>query len=46
MGVTAIADSLKEAIDTSYGMVERISFDNAYYRHDIGKRALMAKVED
>ena len=46
LGVTAIADSLKEAIDTSYGMVERISFDNAYYRHDIGKRALMAKVED
>lgn len=44
LGVTAIADSLKEAVDASYGMVERIHFDNAYYRSDIGKRALEAEV--
>ncbi|MBQ6498921.1 MAG: phosphoribosylamine--glycine ligase [Ruminococcus sp.] len=44
LGVTAIADSLKEAVDASYGMVKRIHFDNAYYRCDIGKRALEAEV--
>ena len=42
LGVTAIADTLKEAIDGSYDMVERIHFDNAFYRHDIGARALKA----
>ncbi len=41
LGVTAIADSLQEALDGSYEMVRKISFDNAYYRSDIGKRALM-----
>ena len=44
LGVTAIADRLKEAVDASYGMVKRIHFDNAYYRSDIGKRALEAEV--
>ena len=43
LGVTAIADTLKEAIDSSYKMVEQIHFDNAFYRHDIGQRALKAK---
>ena len=43
LGVTAIADTLKEAIDASYGMVEKIHFDNAFYRRDIGRRALEAK---
>lgn len=43
LGATAIGDTLKEAIDKSYIMVENIKFDNAYYRHDIGKRALLAK---
>ena len=42
LGVTAVADTLKEAVDSSYEMVGRIRFDNAYYRHDIGKRALAA----
>ena len=46
LGVTAIADSLKEAIDSSYKMVEQIHFDNAFYRRDIGARALKAKAED
>ena len=44
LGVTAIADTLKDAIDASYAMVEQIRFDNACYRHDIGKRALEAKL--
>jgi len=42
LGVTAIADSLQSAIDAAYADVERIEFDNAYYRKDIGKRALLA----
>ncbi len=43
LGVTATADTLEEAIDAAYEKVEKIHFDNAYYRHDIGKRALLAK---
>lgn len=42
LGVTAIADSLKDALDKSYNAVEDIKFDNAFYRHDIGARALKA----
>ena len=42
LGATAVADSLTEAIDKAYGMVGTIKFDNAYYRSDIGKRALAA----
>ena len=42
LGVTAVADSLAEAVSDSYSMVERIDFKNAYYRKDIGKRALEA----
>ena len=40
LGVTATADTLEEAIDKSYEAVKRIHFDNAYYRTDIGQRAL------
>lgn len=42
LGVTAIASGLSEAIDASYKMVKEISFENAYYRKDIGARALKA----
>ena len=42
LGATAIADSLEDAIKASYEMVKTISFDNAYYRNDIGARALKA----
>ena len=40
LGATAVAESLPEAIEKAYEMVEKIHFENAYYRHDIGKRAL------
>ncbi len=40
LGVTATANTLKDAIEKAYDKVEKISFGNAYYRHDIGKRAL------
>ena len=42
LGATAIAGTLEEAIAKSYAMVETIHFDNAFYRHDIGQRALAA----
>ncbi len=42
LGVTSIDDTLEGAIEKSYKKVEMISFGNAYYRHDIGKRALAA----
>ena len=40
LGVTAVEDTLEKAIDSSYAKVQKVSFDNAYYRKDIGKRAL------
>jgi phosphoribosylamine---glycine ligase len=40
LGVTEIADTLEQAIKLSYNAVEKISFGNAYYRHDIGQKAL------
>ncbi|MBQ8228225.1 MAG: phosphoribosylamine--glycine ligase [Clostridia bacterium] len=43
LGVTATADSLEEAIEKSYKAVEGVHFDNAFYRKDIGQRALKAK---
>ena len=43
LGVTAVADSLQEAIDDAYAGVERISFEKAFYRKDIGQRALAAE---
>ena len=42
LGVTAVADSLQEAVDAAYDMAGRIRFDNSYIRHDIGARALKA----
>jgi phosphoribosylamine--glycine ligase len=42
LGVTAVADTLQGAIEGAYANVATISFDNAYYRHDIGQRALRA----
>ncbi|MCF0137869.1 MAG: phosphoribosylamine--glycine ligase [Oscillospiraceae bacterium] len=41
LGVTAVCDTLPGAIDSAYEKVSRISFGNAFYRHDIGARALM-----
>ena len=43
LGVTATADTLKEAIDAAYAKVEKVSFANAYCRSDIGARAMKAK---
>ena len=43
LGVTSTADSLENAIKASYDKVKNITFGNAYYRKDIGQRALKAK---
>jgi phosphoribosylamine--glycine ligase len=45
LGVTSVADSLAEAIEASYEKVGKIAFEGAFYRHDIGKRALAAGEE-
>ena len=42
LGVTETAPTLKEAIDKAYETVKSVNFDNAYYRSDIGQRALKA----
>ena len=43
LGVTATAECLECAIKGAYEKTERISFGNAYFRHDIGQRALAAR---
>ncbi|MBI3363426.1 MAG: phosphoribosylamine--glycine ligase [Ignavibacteriae bacterium] len=42
LGVTAIGskDNLEETIDRAYRAVEKITFDGAYYRSDIGKKGV------
>jgi len=45
LGVTDVNESLKGAIDGAYAKVNKIKFDNAFYRHDIGARALLATEE-
>lgn len=40
LGVTAMAATLKEALSDAYAAAERIHFDGAFLRHDIGQRAL------
>ena len=46
LGVTAVAEDLPAAIKASYEKVATIHFDNAYYRRDIGQRALKALEEN
>ncbi|MGN1334375.1 MAG: phosphoribosylamine--glycine ligase [Anaerovoracaceae bacterium] len=43
LGVTETADTLKGAIEAAYETVKSVNFENAYYRTDIGQRALMAE---
>ena len=42
LGVTERGKDIKEAIEKAYKSVEKVSFDNAYYRKDIGQKALAA----
>ena len=43
LGVTNVAPTLGEAIKRSYADVKRIKFEGAYYRTDIGAKAMKAK---
>lgn len=43
LGVTATADTLEKAINKAYEKVGKVDFENAFYRKDIGARALKAK---
>ena len=40
LGVTATAEDLKTAVDRAYRAVAATRFENAFYRRDIGRRAL------
>ena len=42
LGVTAVAKTLPEAVKDAYTMAEQVTFENRYYRKDIGARALKA----
>ena len=42
LGVTEVGACLNCAINAAYETVKSVKFDNAYYRHDIGQRALAA----
>ena len=43
LGVTAVKDTLEEAIAAAYEMTAKVKFENGFYRHDIGAKALAAK---
>ena len=44
LGVVATADDLPSAVAEAYRQAEKVHFDNAFYRRDIGRRALEALV--
>ena len=46
LGCTETAASLREAVDKAYALAGRVSFGNAFYRRDIGKKALAAYGEE
>lgn len=43
LGVTQVADTLKESIDKAYERVKQVTFKGAYYRHDIGAKAVFTQ---
>ena len=45
-GVTAVQPTLGQAVQAAYARVGHVHFENAYYRRDIGARALQALREE
>ena len=45
LGAVSTAERLEDAIIDAYKLVDKIKFEGAYYRHDIGARALACKGE-
>jgi len=43
LGVSATGATLREALDSAYEAMGRISFEGMVYRRDIGRRALGGK---
>jgi phosphoribosylamine--glycine ligase len=41
LGVTALGDTVEKAIEKAYQAAGKITWDKAYYRKDIGKKALI-----
>ncbi len=46
LGVTATAETLETALEKAYLNIEKVSFENAFYRKDIGAKALKAIKEN
>ncbi len=42
LGVTAVAENLENAVKKAYNEVKKVRFENAFYRKDIGEKALKA----
>jgi len=42
LGVTDTAENLETALSKAYENVKKVSFENAFYRKDIGAKALKA----
>ena len=42
LGAVAVGDDLPKAVSAAYALADRIHFDNAFCRRDIGRRALEA----
>ncbi|MDD2317449.1 MAG: phosphoribosylamine--glycine ligase [Desulfobacterales bacterium] len=40
LGVTALGDTVEDAISKAYGAVSKIQWDRAHYRRDIGQKAV------
>ncbi len=38
LGIVALGDNLKDAIDKAYAHVDEVTFKDAFYRHDIGRK--------
>lgn len=45
LNVTAVAPTLRKAVDLAYEKAEQIRFENKYCRKDIGKKALLVSAE-
>lgn len=46
LNAVGIGDTLEQAIEKAYGLVDRIHFANSYVRKDIGLRALEAQTKE
>jgi len=44
LGVTTLGKDLQEAREKAYTAIKKIQFEKAFYRNDIGKKALMASL--